>query len=171
MAVCFSSLERFFFFNLIKKTLNKKYWFNYSSNLSREFTVEYTFCLFSPPEHTLAYVFLFTLKYIGSVLPKKKDERFFKKSDSMPRRLECIEVPASTMSLLPVFVPGSNIISLKTEILQMPDWYAFFFYFELKRIYICIVNIVFYKSVVIDEGPYHSIVLLVSFSASIKDIV
>lgn len=49
--------------------------------------MEYTFCLFSPPEHTLVYVFLFTPKYTGSVLSKRKYERFFKKSDFMLRKV------------------------------------------------------------------------------------
>lgn len=49
--------------------------------------MEYIFCLLSPLEPTLFYVFLFTLKYIGRMFYKIKDEVFCKKTNLMLRRL------------------------------------------------------------------------------------
>lgn len=114
-------------FTLLRRFKNKD-WFNYSSNSPRVFTVEYTFCLFRPPEHMLVYVFLFTLKYIGSILSKRKDEGFFKKSDFMLRRLAFIQVPASMKSLLPLFCSWKQYYTFIFKKWDSPDTWVICIY-------------------------------------------
>lgn len=54
-------------FSTLLRALNKKDWFNYSSNLPRVFKMQYIFCRLNLLERTLVYVFLFALKYISRI--------------------------------------------------------------------------------------------------------
>lgn len=70
--------------------------------------MEHIFCLFSPLEHTLVYVFLFTLKYISSMFYKIKDKGFCKKTNLMLRRLDFTCVSFNEDSIACIFIESQN---------------------------------------------------------------
>lgn len=70
--------------------------------------MEHIFCLCSPLEHTLVYVFLFTLKYIGSMFYKTKDKGFCKKTNLMLRRLDFTCGSFNEDSIAYIFTESQN---------------------------------------------------------------